>query len=335
MPALNERGGTVFCHFMGSDAQCKTKEKAKHMKQNIIKSFGSVTNTGTNIIGGLTELETPLHIVHVPKVKVELDLQALLTANLAYQNGRVLLGERRESVRTLARQGRELAMVTRDMLKPRFGSQYSSVWEILGFQGSLEAPSSPEDVKIVLQAMQAYFLANPTLEVPALGITAALIGTALTNLDAAMIAVNIQDSALGVLRDTRLAALDGLEATIRAFIAELSLRIGPLDPRWKAFGLNVPGADETPDQVTGVTATLIGPTAVAVKWKLASRAEYYRVWFKVHGAPGDYAAAGSPADLDFTLENLPVNSTINIVLTAVNTGGESPVSDVITVTTQA
>ena len=59
----------------------------------------------------------------------------------------------------------------------------------------------------------------------------------------------------------------------------------------------------------------------------------YRVWIKIHDAEVDYTAIGSPSDLDFTLENLPANSTVDIVVSAVNNGGESAVSDVITVTT--
>ncbi len=43
----------------------------------------------------------------------------------------------------------------------------------------------------------------------------------------------------------------------------------------------------------------------------------------IHGADGDYTAVGSPADLDFTIEHLPANSAVDVVVTAVNNGGES------------
>ena len=97
----------------------------------------------------------------------------------------------------------------------------------------------------------------------------------------------------------------------------------------------MPGADETPDVPTNVSAVLVGPTAAALKWSASPRAEYYRVWMKIRNTEGDYTAVGSPADLDFTLENLPVNSTIDIVISAVNNGGESAVSEVKTIVTQA
>ena len=253
------------------------------MKQNIVKSFGPLTNLGTNIVGRLTQLEEVLGIVHVPKLKVETDLLALITGNTntAYQNGRLLLSERREALRGAAKDGREFIIVTRDMFKPRFGSQASINWLVLGFpQESLTAPESPEDVKPFLRAIKTYLEANPTLELPALQITAARAQTLLDALNDAEVAVNIQDSTLGNLRDARETALNALDGTIRLFIAELGVKLGPLDSRWKAFGLNIPGAEETPDKVTGVKVTLIGPTAAAVKWDASPRAEYYRVWMK-------------------------------------------------------
>ncbi|MDB6027817.1 MAG: hypothetical protein JWM68_4040 [Verrucomicrobiales bacterium] len=303
------------------------------MKQKIVKTVGALTNLGAEVIGGLNLLETDLHVVHIPKLKVEVDLLALLTGNDAFQGSRLLLGERRETVRTLAKQGWELIKVTRDVLKPRFGGQFSSVWEILGFAGSLEAPTSPEEVKPMVRAIQVYMAANPTLEVPSLGITAANALSVYNDLNAAMIALNLQESTHGVLRDTRDGAMDALAGTVRGLVDELGLKLGPLDPRWKAFGLNMPGADETPDTVEGLKAMLIGPTAAALKWAAAPRAEYYRVWIRVVGVDAEYRAVGSPADIDFTIENLPTNATIDIIVTAVNNGGEGARSEAVRIVT--
>ncbi len=62
---------------------------------------------------------------------------------------------------------------------------------------------------------------------------------------------------------------------------------------------------------------------MALKWDAAARADYYRVFKKVLGVDEDFVAVGSPADLDFTIENLPANATVEIQISAVNTGGES------------
>ena len=53
----------------------------------------------------------------------------------------------------------------------------------------------------------------------------------------------------------------------------------------------------------------------------------------MHGAATEYTLAGSPADLDFTIENLPTNAQIDIVVVAVNNGGVSAQSEPVTITT--
>ena len=97
--------------------------------------------------------------------------------------------------------------------------------------------------------------------------------------------------------------------------------------------MNKPGALETPDEVENVLATLIGPTAAALKWGPTPRAQYYHVFKKVVGVDTEFILVGSPADLDFTLEGLPANSTVEIYVTAVNNGGESAISETITLVT--
>ena len=135
-------------------------------------------------------------------------------------------------------------------------------------------------------------------------------------------AVTIQEGEIANLMTIRDTKFDALRQRISGVYQELLMQLDPLDARWLKFGFNKPGADETPDLVTGVMALLIGPTAAAVKWEASVRASYYRVYIRVLGVDGDYRAVGSPADLDFTIENLPANATVDIIVTAVNNGGE-------------
>jgi len=97
--------------------------------------------------------------------------------------------------------------------------------------------------------------------------------------------------------------------------------------------LQKPGAEATPDVPQGVSAVLISPNAASVKWLAAPRAEHYRVWKKVEALDTEFVAAGSPADLDFTIESLPSHGTIHIAVSAVNNGGESAPSSLITLVT--
>ena len=78
----------------------------------------------------------------------------------------------------------------------------------------------------------------------------------------------------------------------------MALRLDPLNTRYLAFGLPMPGAKTTPDVPTNIIAMLVGPNAIAVKWDKAARAEHCRVWWKVKNAEGDPVTAGSQAELE-------------------------------------
>jgi hypothetical protein len=106
-----------------------------------------------------------------------------------------------------------------------------------------------------------------------------------------------------------------------------------LDLRWLTFGLKMPGADSIPEVPANILAVLTGPTALSIKWDAAARADYYRVWKKVVGVDEELVPVASPADLDLTMEALPNNATIEIAVSALNNGGESLRSAVVTVQT--
>ena len=70
-----------------------------------------------------------------------------------------------------------------------------------------------------------------------------------------------------------------------------------------------------------------------VKWSAAARAEHYRVWIKVNGVDQELRAVGNSTDVGLLLEGLPANSTIQVGVSAVNNGGESAISGVVTLVT--
>ncbi len=144
-----------------------------------------------------------------------------------------------------------------------------------------------------------------------------------------------QDGVVDGLLETRDAKADLVRKRMTDLIGELKMKLDGLDNRWGAFGFNKPDGVETPDIVEHVQVTLIGPTAAALKWNAAARAEYYHVFKRVQAIDQDYILVGSPADLDFTLENLPTNAHIDIVVSAENSGGEGQRFTAVTVTTHA
>jgi hypothetical protein len=303
------------------------------MKQKQIVTINAALNAGKLILAGITEVAAGVSLPHNPVGDINADLLNQIMACGNHEQAKQVKVTRRNTMLEKLEEATKFIRATRDMFKMLWGNEFSELFSALGFKnGSLAMPESLEDISGMLQAIKTHLTANPTQEVGTV-ITAARAQELLDALFAAQAAVVAQDVTISTLMNVRDEKFETLRKRISAVYQELRMQLDPLDERWGNFGFYKPGADETPDKVEGVQVTLIGATAAAVKWGASARAAYYRVWYRIHGTTGDYIAAGSPADLDFTIENLPVASAIDIVITAVNTGGESPLSEIMTITT--
>ncbi len=266
-------------------------------------------------------------------LRILADRTALLNSRDAYEEAKITLSEREDLVDSIMAVGRQFIMLGRDNLKPYLGNEYSQKWDATGMVGSIAAPDKPELLHPLLDSYHSYYTAHPEREVVDLNLTAIRAGELSAQLLAAMGAATEQDKEVIRLKGIRDVNAENLLRRLRGLRNELGQILGPLDPLWKAFGFNLPGADQKPDEVEGITATLLDPATAALKWEASARAEYYRVWKRVQGIDEEYVAVGTPADLDFTIEGLPANSTIEIQISAVNNGGESARSTAITIVT--
>ena len=296
--------------------------------------MNGVACASSTAIAGLEDHGDDIEVKHCTFAVMTAVRTAAMAALLLYNNAKLTLRDKKGVFETARDAVRAFATIARDILKPILGPEYHDGWDATGFAGgSLAISMKYEDLLPLMEAMVAYFTAHPTLEVASRGVTAAQAQTLLDDMKSAFNAVTAQETSMDILLNDRNAKFDTLRGKLVQLVDELSYLIDPLDPRWKAFGFNMPGAPETPDVPEGLSVVLVGPTAAACKWGASSRAEYYRVWMKIHGTEGDPIAMGSPADLDFTLESLPSNTEVDISVSAVNGGGESALSEPITVTT--
>ena len=285
------------------------------------------------VAGGLAQFGAAIGLVQNTEQKVRDDAAALVVARDNYEQGKALLASRREATRVAALAGRQFLILARDILKPFLGGSYSQAWNVAGYAGSLEIPRSTDGIQGRLQALHAFFVANPLRENAALNVTAVACQTLFNDIVAAQNAVIVQETAVKDLLRIRDEKAEDVRIRLRGVINELKQLIDPLDARWLSFGFNMPGAQATPDAPLNVVATLISPTAAAVNWAAAPRAGHYRVWKKVNGVEQELVAVGSPTDPNFTIEGLPANSTIEIAVSAVNSGGESQLSATLTINT--
>jgi hypothetical protein len=302
------------------------------MKNEIPKSIPALLTMAGLAANGAGQYAA-LPLLQNTQANINGDINPLVDAIMAYGTGKDLLTVRRDAMHAKVDISRGFLMLGRDNFKPVLGTEYNQAWDNTGLVGSLVIPRNELEVLPLLRSYNHFLTANPTFEVASKEITAARADLLFTDLEGAIGAVNQQDAVVSSLLVERDGKVGLLRKRMSDLIGELKMRLPGLDNRWKAFGFNPPDATETPDQVNHVQATLIGPTAVALKWNATARAAYYRVFTKVHGVETEYVAVGSPADLDFTIENLPTNAQIDIVVMAVNDGGEGALSEVITITT--
>ncbi|MDB6025222.1 MAG: hypothetical protein JWM68_1445 [Verrucomicrobiales bacterium] len=304
------------------------------MKQDLVKKIPVLIPTAIKTIIGSTLHAATLHVLQGTPGNVSFDLNGLVNARDSYENAKLSLTVTRNTFVLKTQMTRETIRIARDIIKQYLGTEYNSKWDGLGMKdGSIAVPYTAEELYPVALGFKAHFAANPERENIPLQITAVKMQALYDELIAAQTAVLSEEEAVDELKIVRDEKTDRLFKRLRATIEELTLLMGPLDPRWKTFGFNMPGADETPDAPLNVLAVLIGATTAALKWAAAPRAEYYRVWVRVIGVDAEPITVGSPADIDFTLENLPAGSTIEIYVSAVNNGGESQLSEKITITT--
>jgi hypothetical protein len=117
-------------------------------------------------------------------------------------------------------------------------------------------------------------------------------------------------------------------------LAELGQLLDDSDPRWLAFGFELPGSPASPDVPENVVVApaAAGTHTLVIHWDDARRADGYRV--KVMNAAGDTQLTEMlTQDSGVAIGNLPAGATVNIAVSARNATGESqptaPVSAVV------
>ena len=286
----------------------RAKRKENNMENPITVNAPELLTSAAVVKQATEELGAGIPMVQNTPANIGADIDALTvahnnvtTAKTAYNASRLV----EEAIITVCR---DYAMLGRDVLKPRLGREYNSNYEAIGLYGSSMVPYTSLELLPILQAYKAYFTANPTFENEALNVTAVRAQEVYDDLFAAYGDVTAKAVAVQSARVLRDKATAKLRKRMRAVINELDFALDPVDPRWERFGFNKPGAMSLADVPENVSAVLIGLNAAAIKWEASARADYYRVWKKVIGTDDDFVAVGSPADLDFTLENLPANA---------------------------
>ncbi|MCG3148486.1 MAG: hypothetical protein PCFJNLEI_01930 [Verrucomicrobiae bacterium] len=305
------------------------------MAQNPIpENLDELITMAEDAADGLQQLEVTVGIKQNTEAATRLDLGSLVTGTATYDTlvaqGKVLV-----AAATVARSNaRAFCMAVRDRLKQFLGTKPSDAWQAAGWSAqSIAVPATGEKLLPLLGSIQSYLTAHPTHEdSSAVNLTAARAGTLHAALSDARSAVNAHAQAEGESKNARDAAAEKLQVRLRGLVNELAGLLGPLDPAWRTFGFNPPGAPDRPDVVKNTEATALGGGQVRVQGAAAARAEYYQVHQFIVGTDVAYGLTESPPGPDVILAGRPVGATIKYKMRAVNETGAGPFGNEVTVT---
>ena len=300
------------------------------MRNNLKLPIPLLFTLTEDIINGVTLHGVSVGITRNTAAVLGADLTAARLARDLYEAAAQQLRDKTDELKAITSGARRFMRLMREVLVPTFGSKYSADWNQTGLVGSLTIPSQRELLQGVVSSAGWFLGKNPDLEIAG-KVTATIANqhhTALSNGRSALLAQKTLVKNLKTARDAKVRAL---VRRIRLFMAELGENVESTDPIWLSFGLNIPGIKARPETPENVSVELIGENALSVKWDRAPRAEYYRVWARVVSEGTELEIVGRPADLDFLYEDLPPGATVELALSAMNNGGESARTPVLTV----
>ena len=258
----------------------------------------------------------------------------LIAKDNAYEAGKAELSAARRVHEAVIDRCRGHATVVRDLYKRKFGPRYCQAWDILGFRGSIMIPRTTGDLLHVLSLMVGDLTAHPEMGSADLGITAVRTQELYDELSVVRSAVDEKNATRQRLFKERSNHVVKVRKLLRSVLDDLKFALDPMDPRWIEFGFNRPGAKATPEVPEEVTVVVQGDRAAAIMWEDSPRAEYYHVWMRAVGVDEEFVRVATSADAGTLLENLPGKAKVEIGVSAVNSGGESRMSEIVVLETR-
>ncbi len=276
---------------------------------------------------GLVKVGAGVPVTMVTQTKFHNDLVALTNAEESFGIARQNLNTAYALFAAADAGVTDWLKACRAMFIGHFGYFWSPQWAAAGWINNSTAIPSTIDARFVLAGAVISFLTkNHSFEVEATGVTAAngqsLLDVAITAQSDVADKDQAQkdaDQVRGPLRDT-------LVADMRAVIKNLSGLLAKDDPRWVAFGLNMPASKTTPDKPTGLSVMLDEATgSLIMTCEPPALAQRFRWRGREAGMPFQLLAR-SVGPLGRTKPIAP-GTTLELMVQAVNGGSQSVPSD--------
>lgn len=290
------------------------------MASNIIPTSASeIIGLGTKMDQGLITYGTALKITQITAAQFEGELAAFIAANNGFNAAR----SARQSASDLFKPADEALsdwlQVTRNVLAARFGSRWSTEWAQAGFINSTtRVPTRIEGRLALALALFAFLTANPGYEVPSLAVTA---GQAKALRDAAVSGQEQLATAEIALKDkgtTYDTAYVTLTDTMRSLVKILGATLENDDPRWLAFGLNMPATNTTPGQPTNLSAHLDDTGTIILQCDPVPLAMRFRWRGMLVGVESEYRLMARSTEPIGSVSGLLPGQKVQFIVQAVN-----------------
>ena len=308
------------------------------MSQNITPiNYTPLVALAEDVADGAQLHEASIGLLQNTAARIRNDRAALTSAENVLLSCRAAKSAAAATLRSADRDAAEFVALFLHIGKMTLGRTWNATWEQAGFSdGSLAAPRLRDSRFSLLGAMRDFLSGNPQFETsdvnhPELALTAARASAIYEAISTARSALNqaeVDNSAALAIRDSAKVAL---RRRITGLREELGQLIAGDDPRWLAFGFNLPAdpdAPEVPDRPT-IAPGAPGSGILIVHWPRARRATRYKLLALLQNTT-------TPLDLGLFTDHqavitLPTATPAQIQLLAHNKHGYSTPSEMVQV----
>jgi hypothetical protein len=299
------------------------------------KTVVQVIGLGGKMHQGLITYGADLKISQITPEEFEAELQTLISKEGVFNAARTARQSASNAFKSADGTLSGWLAVTRNVLAARFGGRWSTMWAQAGFNNSTTAiPRRIEDRLGLALSLANFFTDNPSYEVKSMEVTADQANQLRDTALAAQQVVMAADVTLKTTGDERDVAFEIMIGTMRSLVRFLDGTLSAYDPRWLAFGLEMPSTNTTPGKPGNVTAMLDPETgAIIVQCDQEPLATRYRWRGLIVGAETEYRLlARSTEPIGVITGIIMPGQKLEIIVQAVNGDSQGVASDPIVFT---
>lgn len=292
----------------------------------IPNSYPTLIVHATKAFDGATSIGAGIPLLINTAAAISTDRVALITAQTEYKAARSALPALALSRRTALKGAYNFCFTARDVIKFFCGREFNEAWLAAGWTNSLAVPTSYDGLYTLLLTLVGYLTANVAQQNAALGVIPANAQTILNALAATNTAVINAEALAMTKRQVRDAKYVAMRKRLSGLCKELGQRLGPLDPRWRQLGFNLPGAATVPEVPEDVVVTPLSQARLQIECEASPNATHYRFYQQRPILDPEPIYAGHATEPLFITGSLIAGQQYLVYVSAVNDGAESNLS---------